>query len=314
MPPKITRRTVLGAGAALLSSAARPADEKPSSRLKVCIFSKHLQFLEGEELVRAAAEIGFDGIDLTVRKGGHVEPDRVRQDLPPLVALIHRHGLETPMVTTDIVDVDTPFAEDILKTLADLGIRNYRWMPSGGFKYTSAEPYPAQLERFRARVAKLAALNARYRVGAMYHTHSGLNLVGSSIWDLHILFKDLDPQTVGVNYDVGHATIEGGFGGWINSFRITGPYLRGIAAKDFVWAKNAKGDWAPEWRPLGEGMVRFPQFFAMVKEAHFQGPLQLHFEYPLGGAGAGKKTLSIPRPEVFAAMKRDLTALRGYLS
>ncbi|HEV2448675.1 MAG TPA: sugar phosphate isomerase/epimerase family protein, partial [Candidatus Sulfopaludibacter sp.] len=291
-----------------------PADEPRPGKLNVCIFSKHLQFLEGEELAKAVAAIGFDGIDLTVRKGGHVEPDRVKQDLPPLVALLHRHGLATPMVTTDIVDAATPFAEDILRTAADLGIRRYRWMPSGGFKYTTDEPYPAQLERFKARVAKLAELNARCGVGAMYHTHSGLNLVGSSIWDLYILFKDLNPQFIGVNYDIGHATVEGGFGGWINSLRITGPHLRGIAVKDFRWVRNARGEWAVEWVPLGEGMVRFPQFFAMVKQASFDGPVQLHFEYPLGGANDGKRTITMPRGEVFAAMKRDLSTLRGYMA
>src|SRR5205807_1446591 len=237
MDSKMSRRALLAAGAALLARHAQAA-----GKLKVCIFSKHLQFVKGEELVKTAAAMGFDGIDLTVRKGGHVEPERVKQDLPPLVALIRANGLEAPMVTTDIVDVETPFAEDILKTLAELGIRQYRWMPSGGFKYTAAEPYPAQLERFKARIAKVAALNGRYNIGAMYHTHSGVNLVGASIWDLYILLKDFDPKTVGINYDVGHATIEGGTGGWINSFRITGPHLRGIAVKDFVWAKNAKGD------------------------------------------------------------------------
>lgn len=314
MPSDLSRRAVLAAGAALLGDPLPASADERAGKLKVSIFSKHLQFLEGEDLAKGAAEIGFDGVDLTVRKGGHVEPGRVKQDLPPLVALLHRHGLETPMVTTDIVDADTPNAEDILRTIASLGIHRYRWMPSGGFRYTAAEPYPAQLDRFKARVAKLADLNRRCGVGGMYHTHSGLNLVGSSIWDLYILFKDFDPQTIGVNYDVGHATVEGGFGGWINSFRITGPHLRGIAIKDFLWAKNAKGDWAPEWVPLGEGMVRFPQFFAMVKQAHFDGPVQLHFEYPLGGANDGKRTITVPRAEVFAAMKRDLARLRGYMS
>lgn len=315
MPSDLSRRALLAAGSALLvDPLPSAADQQRAGKLKVSIFSKHLQFLEGEELAKRVAEIGFDGVDLTVRKSGHVEPERVKQDLPPLVALLHRHGLETPMVTTDIVDADTPFAEDILRTIASIGIHRYRWMPSGGFKYTAAEPYPAQLDRFKTRVAGLDELNRRCGVGGMYHTHSGLNLVGSSIWDLYILFKDFDPQSIGVNYDVGHATVEGGFGGWINSFRVTGPHLRGIAVKDFLWAKNAKGEWAPEWLPLGEGMVRFPQFFAMVKQANFDGPVQLHFEYPLGGANDGKRTITVPRAEVFAAMKRDLTRVRGYMS
>lgn len=304
--PTVSRRAVL-AGAPLLFSRAVPA----ASPLKVAIFSKHLQFLTGDELAQTAAGLGFDGIDITVRKGGHVEPERVAQDLPPLVAIIRRHGLEVPMITADIVDTTTPSTEDILRTMAALKIRHYRW---GGFKYQGSQPYAAQLEEMKPRIAKLAALNARYEVSAMYHTHSGVGLVGASIWDLHILLKDFDPKAVGVNYDVGHATIEGGFGGWINSFHITGPHLRGIAVKDFVWARDARANWHEQWTPLGEGMVHFPQFFRMVADSGFSGPLQLHFEYPIGGAENGKTTLTLSRQEVFGAMKRDLGKLRGYLA
>jgi sugar phosphate isomerase/epimerase len=209
------------------------------------------------------------------------------------------------------VDTQTPFTEDILTTMASLGIRNYRW---GGFRYVAGQPYAAQLEQMKPRIAKLATLNSRYQACAMYHTHSGTGVVGASIWDLYVLLKDFDPNAVGVNYDVGHAVIEGSLGGWINSFRITGPHLRGIAVKDFVWAKDAGGNWRPDWRPLGEGMVHLPQFFAMVADSSFSGPLQLHFEYPLGGANDGRATLSISREEAFGAMKRDLGKLRGYLA
>jgi sugar phosphate isomerase/epimerase len=280
---------------------ALAADEKGAPpRLKVAIFSKHLQFVQGDELARAAADCGFDAIDITVRKGGHIAPERVRQDLPPLVATIKRHGLDVPMITTDIADTSTPFTEDILKTMSDLGIRNYRW---NGFKYENGRPFAAQLEALKPRVAALAALNGKYGVTAMYHTHSGPGLVGAPIWDLHILLHDLDPKQVGVNYDVAHATIEGGAGGWIDSFNITGPHLRGIAVKDFIWAKNSKGEWKEQWMPIGEGMVKFPQFFKMVAAARFAGPLQVHFEYPLHGP-----------EDSYPAMKRDVRQLRTYLA
>ncbi len=304
----ISRRALLAAAPVLLTRVGR---SEPARKLKVAIFSKHLQFVRGEELAATTATLGFDAIDITVRKGGHVEPERVAEELPPLVKIIRDHRLEVPMITTDIVDCDTPHTEAILKTMAGLGIRNYRW---GGMKYTPDQPYQAQLDAMKPRIAKLAALNSRYQACAMYHTHSGINLVGASIWDLYVLLKDFDPAAVGVNYDVGHATIEGGIGGWIDSFRITGPHLRGIAVKDFVWTKNAKSGWREQWTPLGTGMVRFPQFFGMVAKAGFDGPLQVHFEYPLGGANDGKTTLTIPREEVYAAMKRDLTTLRSYLA
>jgi sugar phosphate isomerase/epimerase len=294
----ISRRTLLAGMAALPVLAA---DEKiPAPKQKVAIFSKHLSFVKGDALAQAAADCGFDGVDLTVRKGGHVEPERVRQDLPPLVATIKRHGLDVPMITTDISDDATPFAEDILKTMAELNVRRYRW---NGFKYETGRAFAAQLDALKPRIARLAALNARYQATAMYHTHSGAGVVGAPIWDLYILLKDFDPSQVAVNYDVAHAVIEGGLGGWIDSFNITAPHLRGIAVKDFVWAKDARGEWKNQWKPIGEGMVRFPQFFKMVSDAHFDGPLQIHFEYPL-------KTPE----ETYAAMKRDLRQLRAYLT
>ena len=295
----LSRRDLVTAAA--LTTAAL-ADEKPAatSKLKVSVFSKHLQFLEGDALAKAAADIGFDGIDLAVRKGGHIEPARVREELPKLVAAIRRRGLEVTMLTTDIVDADTPFAEDVLKAMSELGIHHYRW---GGFKYDPARPVPRQLDDLKPRVARLAALNTRYKATAMYHTHSGINLVGAPIWDLYIVLRDFDPNAVAVNYDIGHATVEGGFGGWIDSFNVTGPYMRGVAVKDFLWAKDAKGNWRPQWTPIGEGMVRFKQFFEMLAASHFSGPLQMHFEYPLSGAEA-----------TFAAMKRDLVKLRTYFT
>jgi len=292
----ISRRALVAGAAALL---ARPAAAR--EKLKVAIFSKHLQFVQGAELAAAAAELGFDGIDITVRKGGHVPPERVKQDLPPLVATIRQHGLEVPMITTDIVDAGTPFAAEIVSTAAELGIRHYRF---GGFKYEADRPYPAQLDELRPRLEKLAQLNAKYQSCAMYHTHSGVGLVGASIWDLHLLMRDIDPKVMGVNFDLAHATIEGGLGGWINSFRISGAHVRGIAVKDFVWAKDAKGKWREQWVPLGQGMVHWPEFFAMLAAGDFGGPVQVHYEYPLGEARDG----------IYSAMKRDLGILRADLA
>jgi sugar phosphate isomerase/epimerase len=298
------RNFVLAMGAAAAATAA-------PRKLKVAIFSKHLLFLQGEDLAKGCTEIGFDGVDLAVRAGGHVEPERVAQDLPPLVKLLRGHGLEVPMITSGILDADTPYSENVLRTISELGIHHYRW---GGFKYEGGRPFSEQIEALKPRVAKLAALNAKYNVGAMFHTHSGPGLVGAPIWDLHILLRDFDPKSVGVNYDIGHATIEGGFGGWIDSFKITGAYMRGVAVKDFLWEKDAKGNWKAQFKPLGTGMVKLPMFFDMLAQSGFNGPLQLHFEYPLGGADGGSKKLTAPREEVFSAMKRDLQQLRGYLS
>jgi sugar phosphate isomerase/epimerase len=296
MGNQVSRRAVLAGAAALL---ARPVTAR--EKLKISIFSKHLAFVQGPELAKTAADLGFDGVDITVRKGGHIAPERVKETLPALVATIRKQGLAVPMVTTDIVDAETPFAEDILRTMSELGIRHYRF---GGFKYAADKPVPAQLDAFRGRLDQLAKLNAKYQTCAMYHTHSGVGLVGAPIWDLYIIMRDIDPKLVGINYDIGHATIEGGLGGWIASWNVAGPHVRGMALKDFVWTKGARG-WREEWKPIGEGMVHWDQFLGMVAKSEFDGPVQVHYEYKLPEED---------RAATLAMMKRDLTTLRGYFA
>ncbi|MEO6803408.1 MAG: sugar phosphate isomerase/epimerase family protein [Granulicella sp.] len=293
-------------------------------KLKIAVFSKHLQWVSIAEAAAIAKEIGFDGIDLTVRSGGHVEPARVQQDLPAAVEAIHKAGLEIPMITTDINSATMPHAEIILKTAGQLGIDRYRW---GGLKYQPNQPIATQLENLKPKMLALAELNRQAQVCGMYHTHSGPGMIGASIWDVWLLFRDLDPKWIGINYDIGHATVEGGYGGWIASAKLVKDYMRGICLKDFLWERNPKfathadsndksleGAYVPGWCAIGEGMVNFPGFFEIVKANSFSGPVQLHFEYPgLGGAEDGHKTLTIPRKQVIDTMRTDLNAVRGYM-
>ena len=81
-----------------------------------------------------------------------------------------------------------------------------------------------------------------------------------------------------------------------------------LYADIFSRGKDKGGNWKAQWQPIGQGMVRFPQFFGMVKEAGFSGPLQVHFEYPLGGANDGKATLTLSREEVLGAALRQGSA------
>jgi sugar phosphate isomerase/epimerase len=323
---------VAGAGAMASFPSLGLAEGKggASARpLPIVYFSKHLQWLDWEQMAATAADLGFDGIDLTVREGGHVEPGRVQEDLPKVAKIIRKAGLDIPMITAGIVDANSPHAEDIIRAASEAGISRYRWgwfswsesgkMPDLSNFHTSIEKpsglltnVPARLDQLKKRVAALAALNEKYKVCAMYHNHSG-SMVGASVWDLWVLIKDFDPRWVSSNFDIGHATVEGGLGGWVNSTRLMAPFMRGVAIKDFKWGKNAKGEWEPLWCPLGEGMVNFPAYFAMIREAKFSGPVQLHTEYPLGGVENGARTLSIDKSEILATIRKDLNTLKGWM-
>ena len=78
---KIDRRTFVAGALATASAAAMPAslsqaaDDK-TDRFQFCAFEKFIQDLSYDQLGETIAELGFHGIEATVRKGGHIEPER----------------------------------------------------------------------------------------------------------------------------------------------------------------------------------------------------------------------------------------------
>ena len=104
--PTASRRQFIGtacvAGAALTTGFI-PTKTVVQPIHPLCVFSKHLQWLSVPDMAKAAADLGFDGVDLTVRKGGHVDPTRVTTDLPRAVETIQKAGLSVPMIATDVI-------------------------------------------------------------------------------------------------------------------------------------------------------------------------------------------------------------------
>src|SRR2546421_6027155 len=98
----------------------------PVDRLKIHVFSKHLQFLNYHDLAEAAAEMGFDGIDLTVRPNGHVLPERVESDLPKAAEAMRKVGLPPLLMTSSVLDADNSTDKKVLEVAVKQGIQYYR--------------------------------------------------------------------------------------------------------------------------------------------------------------------------------------------
>ena len=290
-----------------LGSALTGAGRKASEKIKVCIFSKHLQFLDYADMARTAADIGFDGVALTVRRGGHVLPENVERDMPKAVQAVEQAGIKVYTLTTFINDPDDVHTEKILKTASDLGVKYYRM---GSFGYDHSISIEENLRNHRVTMERLAGLNEKYNIHGAYQNHSGTR-VGAPVWDLWQLLKGLDPRWIGCQYDVKHATQEGGTA-WPLSLRLLKDYIKFTANKDFGWFKEESG-WRARHVPLGTGIVDFPAYFKLYKKLGLTGPISMHFEYPLGGANNGSREITIPKREVVAAMRRDLGILRGWL-
>jgi sugar phosphate isomerase/epimerase len=341
------RRELLRLGAATMAASALPktaiAQGAPArfEKLRIDCYTRHLLWLrKAGEVAAAINEMGYDGVDIAVRPGlmGHVEPERVATELPPFVAAMRGAGLTVRMITCPILDADSPFAESILDTASKLGIHHYWW---GTFQYEQDKPLRPQMEALKPRVAKLARLNEKYGMKAMYHTYSTARNVGSSIWDLLEILRENDPRWVSFHYDTGHSVEGGGINTWTLGFRAAGPYIGGLAVKDSRIELNTQppppqngaapagrgggqqiigtgpGPEPLPWRnvnvPLGEGYLNFRLLTQVMKEIQFNGPVEIQSEYPNGGANNAQTTLTLPRAEVLGNMKKDLLVLRSAL-
>ena len=274
----------------------------------LCVFSKFLHFLNCEDMGEALAEMGFDGVDLAVRPGGHVNITNVRKELPLAVKALNRNGIQVPMMVTSISRVNSTSAADILQTASDQGIKFYR---TGYYQYDFAQTIQQNLDMHKKTVEELAAMNEKYGIHGGYQNHSGTN-VGAPVWDLFELMKDVDPRFMGIQYDVRHAVTEGGYS-WMLGMKRISPWIRTIDVKDFVWNKNDKGEWRHQSVPLGEGMVNYDDFLKEYYTLNIEAPVSIHYEYNLGGAENGSTQLTMSKKEIYACMKKDLDFFRGKL-
>lgn len=293
--PSMSRRAFI-TSLSLAAAGALAAEKSASRRFKIIGFVKPFQRLPFDQIADTAREVGWTGIECPVRKGGAIEPERVEEELPKLLEALRQRELELSVISTDVDDATDPLAQRVLKTASKLRIPRYRLKH---YYYDLNKPIPPQLEMLRGKVRDLAQLNRELSLQGSIQNHSGRNYVGAPGWDIWELVRDLDPKWMGIFFDIGHATVEGGYS-WPIQAKLLEPYFSVISVKDFAWAKRDQ-TWRTEWCPLGKGMVR-PDFFDFLKNSIFQGPITQQFEYPMGSD-----------KDMIAAMRKDLAVLKAWL-
>jgi sugar phosphate isomerase/epimerase len=293
-----------------VSAGASPAMPQPKQeKVPIYSFSKLFQFLNYDELAVVFKESGIDGIDLTVRKGGHVEPENVEIDLPKAANAAQKQGLTVASMVTDIADADDPLTLRVIKTASDNGVKFYRL---AYYRYDYQKSMPANLESFRVKMEKLGELNAKYNISGGYQNHNGTNFGGNS-WEIWEVIKNMDKKKIGCFYDVYHGVVEG-LQSWPNALRAIAPHITMRYIKDFYInpvEKNARVVVCE----LGKGIVNFNQYFRLCRELNLNQPICLHIEYELftpeeqnslSHAEKYKKALMI--------MKRDTDTLKSMIS
>ena len=307
-------------------------------------YSRTLHWLRTPDgVAQACHEIGNTTIDLTVRTyPAHVQPDKVKTDLPAFVNGLKREGITVTKIAMDINDASTPYVEDMLATAAALGIHHTWWRGVGALDLSQG--YQKGLDTQKMRTEPFAKLLAKYNFKACYHPGGGF----TEVFDLCRAF---DPKNIAIDYDTGNF---GQFnqGTLANQIRIAGPYVGSFVFKDLYidhrtpeeiaaaapprgggaadgGRDGGRGGVAPAGRgggggspngwssrqvPVGTGVLNLPLICQALKDIDFQGPIECQPEWPeLGGPNRGSDTLSIPRAEVIRMLKRDFETVMAPL-
>jgi L-ribulose-5-phosphate 3-epimerase len=248
----MTRREAL---AVLAAAAPVRAATVPVPAL--CLFSGSVQGLEYSELPLIAKQMGFDGVDLTVRPGGHVEPRLSNVDLVRAIEEVRGPGLEVPVITTALT---TPFDPTVLPVVAIAGHTQVNLFIAGFFR--------PQNPNYKRDIGGLISVGSRYGMAIALHNYTAED-AGETSWDAVELVAGFDPKWSSLYFDPIHARDQ-----WEGELKRNLPRLRAVALKDF---QLVEGQAKP--CPLGQGIVDWPKFFGILAQAKYYGPLSLRMTY-----------------------------------
>jgi L-ribulose-5-phosphate 3-epimerase len=286
------------AGQAAVVTAVTPHVRIAAQPARVfCLFSKHLPELGWSDLGLAVKDAGFEGVDLTVRPGGHVLPERAAEDLPRAIEALTAQGVKVPMITTDLTSAGALVARPLLQAAARSGVRYFK---TGYWRYSSSPDVRAQVAEAGKALEGLAALARECRIEMGFHNHAAY--IGAALWDIAPFIDRLDARWAGYYFDPRHAVAEGGGGAWKAATHLVAPRLKMVAVKDCRWLKSPTG-WEIENCPLGEGQVDWAFVGKSLRDAQFGGPISLHLEYEI--PTGTRHTLD--------AATRDLAVARRFL-
>lgn len=247
--------------------------------MKYVMFAKHLQEWPLEKAGAVVKSMGFDGLDLTVRTAGYVLPENVRTDLPKAVQTLADCGLEVPMMTSHIVDIETDHSRDVMATAAEVGVRELKL---GYHTYQQFGEFRAAVDDAKRKLEGIAAAAAQYGVRGNLHVHSN-NFVTANPAVIWWLLKDFDPAVLGAYIDPGHMVIEGGKDVWRQGLELLGDRANLMAVKSMGWFfcpdESRTGRWRDRMLPLPKGMVDWVRVWQCLDQLGFDGVVSLHSEY-----------------------------------
>jgi sugar phosphate isomerase/epimerase len=270
---------VVATGASLLPADRAVASTEAQKQDKFCAFTESFQAWPIDTVCARFKAIGLDGLDLTVRPGGHIDPAAVAEKLPQAARSAEKHGVRISMLSTAITEANQQ-TESLLAVAGDLGIKLIK------LGYYRAQKFGAllrEIDEVRRSLDGVAKLASKYQVLPCVHIHSG-EMIPASGAVAHLLLRDRSPKEIGAYVDPMHMTIEGGLGGWRQGLDLLAPWIAISSLKNFKWTAQPRDEHGQvRWRvvkcPLADGVAPIPDYLAALRQLGYHGLYSLHSEY-----------------------------------
>lgn len=295
------RRFIQQAGVACIAGATVNAQKKKPKKeaWPIIFFEKPVQNLAYEEIFNELAQMGAQGIEATIRKGGHIEPQNAAKEAPSMMQALESAGLTTVIAATRVLKADQS-SRDFLKALRDSGITQYR---TDYYKYSKKGNPLEEAHLFHDEAKALAELNEELGMQAIYQIHSGGRCACSLLWDAALIFEGINPDHFAVGYDLRHSKTDTG-NSWEVSAQLIKKHLRAIYIKDARWGGERSNQL--ENVPLDTGFVN-EDMFEFVRDGMPPMPISLHTEW-----GAHQLYPKETAREAWPMIRRDMATLKKW--
>ncbi len=301
------RLFVAGTASGALAPLAGKSDASPipDDAWPIAIFEKVFEGLSYEELASAIEEIGADGVEATIRPGGHIEPEQAAQEVPLMQQAMKERGKRIVIAATHIRSIEDPQTIPLLETLKANDITHYRM---GHYYLDLNKPVLPQVRQYAVQAQQLAAFNKEFGLQGLYQNHSGGGkraYLGALGWDAALMLEGIDPDSLGLAFDTRHLRKDTG-SSWRVAVAACKPHIRSIYVKDGMWHGQRSDQYKDV--PLDTGFVN-KEIFSTMREGLNPMPLCIHMEW-LGYRIFKKQEI----PQAIDAHRRDIAALRRWLS
>jgi sugar phosphate isomerase/epimerase len=233
------------------------------------VFTKPWRTLSVAELGKHVAALGFDGIELPVRPGFQVEPEKVGRDLPKAARELARMGVK-------IHSVAGPTDEPTIAACAEAGVPIIRTMARvpRDQRYLWVE---AGLQR---EYGALVPLLDQYGVTIGVQNHCD-DFVTSAIGLRHLIEK-FDPKHIAAVWDIAHCALNGEDPEL--AVDIVWSHLRLVNFKNAYWRlrngpEAQHAEWQHYWTTGRHGLAPWHRAAKVLKDRDYRGAICLTAEY-----------------------------------